>query len=1082
MKPIVLTMQAFGSYGKPVTIDFGKTSQNLFLVTGDTGAGKTTIFDAIVFALYGEAGSGTNKKDGTELQSQFVDFSWGPYVELTFSEGVGDARNVYTVRRVPRHRRMKQKGEGVARNVQSETVSLTMPDGTEYPQRETDQKLEELIGLTKRQFMQVAMIAQGEFMELLRAKSEDKKVIFRKLFHTEPFEQIARELGRRKSDKEREIAVIKTACQTEISHISVPEDYGRAQELLSLQKNVLEGNITVMDRLLEELKELRGELKEREISARQACDSAGRMRDEKRDAFIQAENLLKFFRQLEQAEQDLKECREQEQEIHNTEALLTQLKDAYEVKGVYQRYQDVDKTLAATRTSLKEQEEQLPGLKKAEEEASEKEAGEQGLLEKASAAFSETSERVAAALKLFEKIAEVQKGVEEKQEESLGASRRAAKEQEKLATLEQQEESWKRQLEESEDAGRNLAFWQGEQDKAAGLLKDAGELALLKKDIQVQRKKAESAAGRYALVRDKYRQRHETYDKMREAFLDEQAGFLAGELKPGEPCPVCGSLEHPHPRIRALEHENLSREALDTLEQEVRALAQQQEALSAEAKSNADLLTEKESTWQEAFQKLCQGLENNRRNMWGEFNWEGLKGQKDSEDTSECATTLTLEQANVQIQSQTRFTTEQVEKYTAQVKVREEMQEALRNMDEKKKAQRQSVDLADAAAKAAAEALAAVRATLKSHEDSRDYPTPEAAKGAQAEAEQVRMARTLAYRTAREAAKGAKEARDYCETLISKYRQELPSQEASCRERQEDYRQAMTRKQLTEPRWRELTGKYHLEEAEKLQEELDAYRQKKAAAERIQASAREAIGDRRRPDLEIAERQSQEAEALRQAQEALLNQISRYHRDNNQVFETLAPKLEARSRMMEEYARLNTLYTLIDGKATGSRMDLETYVQRYYLEQILHGANRRFSEMSSGQFELRMYELDRAGEGANRGLDLMVYSNVTGREREVRTLSGGESFMAALSLALGMADQIQENSAAINLDILFIDEGFGSLDEHSRNQAVKVLKEIAGGTKLVGIISHVTELKQEIDNQLIVEKDETGSHVKWQIS
>lgn len=138
--------------------------------------------------------------------------------------------------------------------------------------------------------------------------------------------------------------------------------------------------------------------------------------------------------------------------------------------------------------------------------------------------------------------------------------------------------------------------------------------------------------------------------------------------------------------------------------------------------------------------------------------------------------------------------------------------------------------------------------------------------------------------------------------------------------------------------------------------------------------------------------------------------------------------------------------------------------------------------MSSGQFELRMYELDRAGEGANRGLDLMVYSNVTGREREVRTLSGGESFMAALSLALGMADQIQENSAAINLDILFIDEGFGSLDEHSRNQAVKVLKEIAGGTKLVGIISHVTELKQEIDNQLIVEKDETGSHVKWQIS
>ena len=138
--------------------------------------------------------------------------------------------------------------------------------------------------------------------------------------------------------------------------------------------------------------------------------------------------------------------------------------------------------------------------------------------------------------------------------------------------------------------------------------------------------------------------------------------------------------------------------------------------------------------------------------------------------------------------------------------------------------------------------------------------------------------------------------------------------------------------------------------------------------------------------------------------------------------------------------------------------------------------------MSAGQFELRMYDIEKAGEGRNRGLDLMVYSNVTGKEREVRTLSGGESFMAALALALGMADQIQENSAAINLDVMFIDEGFGSLDNYSRNQAVKVLQQMANGSKLIGIISHVTELKQEIEDQLIVRRDETGSHVRWQNS
>ena len=172
------------------------------------------------------------------------------------------------------------------------------------------------------------------------------------------------------------------------------------------------------------------------------------------------------------------------------------------------------------------------------------------------------------------------------------------------------------------------------------------------------------------------------------------------------------------------------------------------------------------------------------------------------------------------------------------------------------------------------------------------------------------------------------------------------------------------------------------------------------------------------------------------------------------------------------------LYRMVSGNVKGARMDLETYVQRYYLEQVLYAANSRFAEMSAGQFELRMYDIEKAGEGKNRGLDLMVYSTVTGREREIRTLSGGESFMAAL--ALGMADQIQMCAAAINLDILFIDEGFGSLDEHSRGQAVRVLKNMAEGNRLIGIISHVTELKQEIDNQLVVTRDEKGSHVTWQ--
>ena len=239
MRPLKLTMQAFGSYGKKTVIDFDALNQNLFLITGDTGAGKTMIFDALVFALYGEASSGNNRKNGTELQSQFAGYEEEPYVELTFSEKAGGVDQIYTVRRVPRHVRPLKKGSGIRE--EKEKVSLFLPDGSEYSrnQKETDGKLEEIVGLTKNQFMQVAMIAQGEFMELLRAKSDDKKVIFRKLFHTEKFQSIVDELGKRRKEKLSDIAQIRTICQTEAGRVTVPGEDERVDRLQSLQKKIL---------------------------------------------------------------------------------------------------------------------------------------------------------------------------------------------------------------------------------------------------------------------------------------------------------------------------------------------------------------------------------------------------------------------------------------------------------------------------------------------------------------------------------------------------------------------------------------------------------------------------------------------------------------------------------------------------------------------------------------------------------------------------------------------------------------------------------------------------------------------------
>ena len=240
MKPLTITMQAFGSYSGKTQIDFTKPSQNIFLIRGNTGAGKTTIFDAIVFALYGEASSTANKKVGAELQSQFADLSVEPFVELVFTEQEGEEIREYTVHRVPRHvRPLQRRGKGKVVEVK-ESVSLRPPDGSEYTgsARETDEKLTEIVGLTKEQFMQVAMIAQGEFMELLRAKSDTKKLIFRKLFGTQLYSRIVDELLERKKEKEAQIERIRVACQTEIAHVEIPEEYEGAEAAGLLQKRV----------------------------------------------------------------------------------------------------------------------------------------------------------------------------------------------------------------------------------------------------------------------------------------------------------------------------------------------------------------------------------------------------------------------------------------------------------------------------------------------------------------------------------------------------------------------------------------------------------------------------------------------------------------------------------------------------------------------------------------------------------------------------------------------------------------------------------------------------------------------------
>ena len=1078
MRPLKLVMQAFGSYGNRTEIDFEKPDQNLFLITGKTGSGKTTIFDAIVFALYGEASSNANKKNGAELQSQFVEIGTEPFVSLTFSEKNGTETDLYTVKRIPRHIRPLKRGSG--EKMVSEEVSLTMPDGSEYPQKETDAKLMEIVGLTKEQFMQVAMIAQGEFMELLRAKSDDKKMIFRKLFHTGLYEEIKNEFAVRKKEKQAEIDQIRMRCIAEISRTELPED-SEYTAFLKEKKKELEKSkdfsVTVLEQFLAKLELLCEELSKRTKEAKKIVQKRSQERDHARDAAAKASQLLKFFVQLEEAEKTLQILKAQEETTIKQQELAVQIEDAWEVQAVYQRFSDCKKTLETLRSDLQKQMEQLPKLTEDTKLCIQNTKDAKHQQEEELAAFTKTEEKVKKAMEVFAKLETAKQDVIQKEKAVQNAEEKEAEIKTKKEHLERQQEAWKERSQQLAQAEKNFAFWQAKQ-KDFGLLEtEFFRAEQTANEYKIQKQTTEKRRLAYQKASQEFEEKNAVYEQKRKIFLNAQAGFLAQELRDG--CP-CGSLEHPSPCKLEEAHQNLTKEMIEELSLQAEQLRGKQEQAAAAAEAAGSLLEEKQKNAGESFKHLRSRAEE----VLGTEAIPDFRKMTDSDNKTDPEKIRAdfLEQMKKEFSHQSEQLKTEGRQLQKEVKEYQMLLSALTKAEEQKEQFQEKLEQSAKETADAKTALERSRVMLESLEGSKDYSNQQEAKAAYEKAGTAKKEKDVLAMRAEDRLQKAQEQENRAQTLIAKYKKEIPQQMEEQKIRQQTYRKILEEKHFIEEEWMELTGTYTKTQVQKWKQDAQNHGRQKAAAESLINSARAAIGEQPKPVLEELEKTSAAAEAAWKESQHVLERWQETWRIDQKVCQALKPQMEERSEVMHQYEKLNGLYQLLSGNKKNSRMDIETYVQRHYLEQILEAANQRFQDMSAGQFELRMCDIDKAGTGKNRGLDLMVYSAVTGKVREVRTLSGGESFMAALSLALGMADQIQESSAAINLDMMFIDEGFGSLDEHSRDQAVKVLQNMAEGEKLIGIISHVTELKQEIEDQLIVTKDDQGSHTRWQIS
>ena len=928
MKPLKLTMSAFGSYAGKNVIDFTGQQQGIFLITGDTGAGKTTIFDAITYALYNQTSGG--ERNGNMMRSQYAQPETETYVELEFLY----RGQTYRVCRNPDYKITKTLKNGKIREQKvPHSVELTLPDGTVFPEKKnaTDAKIIEILGLTADQFSQIVMIAQGDFLKLLYTKSDERKMIFSKLFRTDIYWKIQENLRRKSMEMDERIQENDRAFEQEKSRIILlPE----SEEL-------------PLDELVERLRErLKDALKEQNLRRANV--------EELNKKITKYEEINKLFVSLEKIRQTGKELEARQAESKERRQQIENARKA-------------DKVLVAEQQNLRQQQ----------------------AVEQSAQAIAKMGETLADDQEMFETLKTQLQEAEAKQK------REAADIQKKMLALEQSFPSYEALQNARSEEQQAKKVWEdlGKTSEESFHKKEAG-IAALKEQQKRQEQGVEQMKKNWEQTSLSASESAKHYEHMYEAFLKEQAGILAENLSAGCPCPVCGSTVHPDPA-------KLSDHAVTELEVEQ---AKKTRAAAEEKRDLAYAAFEAEKTEK---QKLAQAVEKEeadfvlaqtiakQQRKEAEQNYVSL--QKIAEQIREKLVYPSLAEAKKQ--------------YAA-------MQKALEAAEQEIERKRQKVS-----------ELAEAMNTLKGQK--------------LAEEENQKTAKKLAAKTEKEYAKLLEKSGFVSEETY--HLAILPERSRSKLEREEKEYESQCLRQQSEQKLleKQVSGKTYTDTTE-LNEQLKA-----------------------------------EKQALKEAEKTYMELHTAYENDRS-VLQNCAVYLEKGKKLESEDQVIKSLSKTANGRLSGSaKIDFETYIQRQYFKQIIHEANKRLLTMSNHQFILKLKEEANTGRKTNEGLDLSVYSFVTDSERDVKTLSGGESFLAALAMALGLSDIVERSAGAIHPDMMFIDEGFGSLDAQSRQQAIEVLAELAGDSRMVGIISHVTELKEQIDRKLVVNRTDKGSRAVW---
>jgi len=914
MRPTKLTISAFGPYAGQVELDLDKLGQEgLYVICGDTGAGKTTIFDAITFALFGRA-SGKHIKPEM-FRSKYAKPETPTFVELSFRYRDRD----YTVRRNPDYERPKARGIGTT--WQKASAEFHRPDDTVVVgATDVTREVESLLGLTCDQFTQVAMIAQGDFRKLLEASTEDRVRIFRKIFNTGLYQTLQDRLKEAASELKRDCDALSADVRRDEEALQYAEDDPQRETVEQAQRGELPNGelVPLLDDLLGGDNDRKAGLDKRREGVEQELErliaqiKQGELRLENQKGLKAAQESLRLLTpQLEAAAKSLEEALACQDEIPRLSNQAAQLEGKL---PQYRQLEELTNQITALEDRIKSDAKHL------EEDRS---------------AFAAAMERLA------EDKAALQ--------ELDGAALEAERAKHDREGIEQTIEQLRKLKEAACDLGRLGDRCQKAQED--------------------YRKKAQTA-----------QESEEAWQSINRAYLDAQAGVLAENLCPGTPCPVCGSLEHPHPAPMPMEAPGEA--AWKQAEQSAKTAQQR----AAEASRKAGELIKERETREEQLRQQAESL-------LPTLNQAALL------ETEKLAAAETEQNAALQAAA---------ERETAANARAEQAKTFSDAIPKQEKASAEESGRLAALDKEIASRKAAVEEKRKQTEELRQslpFPTLEEAEGkiAALQGESAALQKRIQF--------------------------------------------AQAEKQSLEKKREAAQGK------------LEAYEAQLKDGEDIDL-------DRAR---ERKETLSGEKETLERESGAVQTRLTM----NRSTKENLLRHLSALEEGSKKLTWLKALSDTANGSLTGQeRFRLETYIQTTYFTRVLRRANLRLRVMSGGQ-----YDLLRRTEGGLKsqvGLDLDVVDHWNGTIRGVETLSGGESFLASLALALGLADEIQSSAGGVQLDTMFVDEGFGSLDDEALQKAMQALNQLGEGRRLVGIISHVAGLKERIDRQIVVTKDRSG--------